>query len=122
MRLRRPHARTSIIPFPMRRPLVTLLAFLVLIPLSVAAEDSTLHLSIGDPARKDREVPLVLDGITDARTGALLTPAELPARLAGVRLLLVGESHTDMGFHQVQLQVLQELHRSGRPVLVGLEM
>lgn len=108
----------------MRRPLATRLAclFLFLIPLSATAEDRSLHLSIGDPARKDREVSLVLDGITDARTGDLLTPAELPARLTGVRLLLVGESHTDMGFHQVQLQVLQELHRSGRPVLVGLEM
>ena len=106
----------------MRRPLTTLFALLFLVPLSAAAEDRTLHLSIGDPARKEREAPLVLDGITDARTGGLLTPAELPSRLVGVRLLLVGESHTDMGFHQVQLRVLQELHRSGRPVLVGLEM
>jgi uncharacterized iron-regulated protein len=107
---------------PMHPPATLLFALTLLSAPSAAAEDRTLHLSVGDPARKDREAPLVLDGITDARTGDLLTPAELPARLAGVRLLLVGESHTDADFHLVQLRVLQELQRSGRPVLVGLEM
>jgi uncharacterized iron-regulated protein len=99
------------------------LAFLLLLAaLPAAAQDRTLHLAIGDPARKDREVPLVLDGITDARTRDLLTPADLPARLAGVRLVLVGESHTDADVHQAQLRVIQELQRAGRPVLIGLEM
>lgn len=87
-----------------------------------AAEDRTLHLPLGDPARKEREVPLVLDGITDARTGDLLTPSDLPARLGGVRLLLVGESHTNSDFHLAQLRILQEIQRSGREVLIGLEM
>jgi uncharacterized iron-regulated protein len=64
----------------------------------------------------------VLDGITDTRSGEVLTPAELAPRLAGVRLLLVGESHTDMDFHRAQLRVLEELVRAGRPVLLGLEM
>jgi uncharacterized iron-regulated protein len=97
-----------------------------LLSLCVAAalrgQDKSLHLAIGDPARKGKEAPVVLDGITDTRTGELITPAELPKRLAGARLVLVGESHTDMDFHRSQLRVLQELARSGRPVLVGLEM
>jgi uncharacterized iron-regulated protein len=106
----------------MRLSLPVLLA-LVLSPAAIAtAQDQTLHLSVGDPARKDKEASLVLDGITDTRTGDLLTPAELPSRLAGVRLLLVGESHTDSGFHQAQLRVIQELQRSGREILIGLEM
>jgi uncharacterized iron-regulated protein len=67
-------------------------------------------------------VTLVLDGITDAAKGDLLTPAELAARLDTVRLLFVGESHTDMDFHRVQLRVIQELKKRGREVLVGLEM
>ncbi|HKV10903.1 MAG TPA: ChaN family lipoprotein [Thermoanaerobaculia bacterium] len=100
------------------------LAFLLLLLLSLplAARDATLHLPLGDPARKDRQAPLVLDAVTDTRTGALITPAELAARLGDVRLLLVGESHTDMDFHRVQLRVLEELVRSGRKVLLGLEM
>ena len=96
------------------------------LPLLLAAalhgQDKTLHLAIGDPARKDREAPVVLDGITDTRTGEILTPAELPKRLAGARLVLVGESHTDIDYHHAELRVLQELVRAGRPVLVGLEM
>lgn len=100
------------------------LAFLllVLLPNPLAARDATLHLPLGDPARKDREAPLVLDAVTDTRTGALITPAELAARLGDVRLLLVGESHTDMDVHRVQLRVLEELVRSGRKVVLGLEM
>ena len=74
-------------------------------------QDRSLHLAIGDPARKDREAPVVLDGITDTRTGEVITPAELPKRLAGARLVLVGESHTDMDFHRPELRVVEELAR-----------
>ena len=52
----------------------------------------------------------------------MITPPELAARLDGVKLLFVGESHTDIEFHEVQLRVIQELHERGRQVLVGLEM
>ncbi len=98
----------------------------LLLPLLLAAtlhaQEKTLHLAIGDPARKDKEAPVVLDGITDTRTGEVITPSELPKRLAGARLVLVGESHTDMDYHLCELRVLQELAGAGRPVLVGLEM
>jgi uncharacterized iron-regulated protein len=103
----------------------SLLCACLLLGLSLSAaaeEDRTLHLALGDPARKDREAPLALDTLTDTRTGDLLTRADLPARLGGVRLVLVGESHTDADFHQAQLRVLQELQRAGREVLIGLEM
>lgn len=103
----------------MRKKQAALLLFLAM---PLAADDPSLHLPVGDPARKDREAPVVLDGITDARTGELLAPSELAPRLSDVRLLLVGESHTDADFHEVQLRVLEELHRAGRPVLIGLEM
>jgi aminopeptidase N len=45
----------------------------------VRAEERPLHLPIGDPARRDRQVPQVLDGITDAARGAEPQPAETPA-------------------------------------------
>jgi uncharacterized iron-regulated protein len=97
-----------------------------LLPLLLAAalhgQEKSLHLAIGDPARKDKEAPVVLDGITDTRTGEVIAPAELPKRLAGVRLLLVGESHTEMDFHRCELRVIEELARAGRPLFVGLEM
>ena len=96
--------------------------FLLLLATALHGQDKSLHLAIGDPARKDKEAAVVLDGITDTRSGELITPAELPKRLAGARLVLVGESHTDMDFHRVELRVLEELVGAGRPVFVGLEM
>ena len=86
------------------------------------AQGKLLHLAIGDPARKDREAPLVLDGITDTRTGETITTAELAARLASTRLLLIGEEHTNTQCHLVQYRVLEALIKSGRRVFVGLEM
>jgi len=86
--------------------------------------DESLHLPIGDPARRDREAPVVLDAITDTslESGASLSPAELPPRLAGVRLLLVGEEHTVLDTHAVERRVVEELDRAGRRVAIGLEM
>lgn len=106
----------------MNRSLLALLMVLALALPTLRADERALNLPIGDPARKDREAALVLDGITDAAGGDVLTPPDLAARLDGVRLLFVGESHTDIEFHKVQLRVIQELHRRGRQVLVGLEM
>ena len=80
------------------------------------------HLPIGDPERSQSEVPISLDTIVDTRSGEELTPGQLALRLADRRLVIVGESHTDHEFHQVQLRVIQELHRAGRQVLIGLEM
>ena len=97
-------------------------ALAIAAPAAAAAQEPTWTLAIGDPARKDRAVPIVLDGIVDTAASATITSGELGARLDGVRLVFVGESHTDMAFHRVQLQVIRELQRRGRDVLIGLEM
>ncbi len=107
----------------MTRPLLMTLVLLSLCAASaLRADERALDLPIGDPARSGREIPLTHDGITDAARGDTITPPELAARLDGVKLLFVGESHTDMEFHEVQLRVIQELHARGRQVLIGLEM
>jgi aminopeptidase N len=95
---------------------------LVLLAPTLHAQEKSLHLAIGDPARRDKEASVVLDGIMDTRSSEVIAPAELPKRLAGVRLLLVGESHTDMDSHRSELRVIQELVSAGRPVFLGLEM
>jgi uncharacterized iron-regulated protein len=92
------------------------------VPVLAAAQDSSWRLKIGDPARKDRDVALVLDGIIDTATGKALTTNEVGAKLDDVKVVFVGESHTDIAFHRAQLQVIQELQRRGRDVLIGLEM
>ena len=105
-----------------KSPACLALLALVLAAPPASADNKILHLAIGDPARRDREAPLVLDGITDTATGEVITPDDLPARLARTGLLLLGEEHTSMDSHRIQLRVLQALAASGRRVLIGLEM
>lgn len=105
------------------RPLsALLLAGLAAFAPRAAAADNTLDLRLGDPERRERHVPLVLDAISDARSGELLSPAGLAARLADARIVFVGESHTSVDFHRVQLRVIEELLAAGHPVAIGLEM
>jgi len=106
----------------MRQTLAVLLAAAGLGAASARADDPALNLPLGDPARKDREAPLVLDGITDTAKDEVVTPSALAARLAAVRVLFVGESHTSMEFHNVQKRVIEELAKGGRRVFIGLEM
>ena len=103
--------------------LVSALVWLAASPLAAAEDgESVLNLAIGDPARKDHEVELLLDGITDCHTGDVIVPGDLPGKLEDVRLLLIGETHTNIDFHIAQQRIIEELHRAGREVMVGLEM
>ncbi len=94
---------------------------LLLWPAAAIAQD-VLDLDVGDPARRDQKVAVVLDGIVNSHTAESLTPDAFAARLADVRLLLIGESHNSMEAHRVQLAVITELVAAGREVMIGLEM
>lgn len=108
-----------------------LLCALLLLPVAAVATTSEnhsakkpdlLHLAIGDPDQSDHTVDLVVDALVDTKTGEALTPAQVAARLEGVHLVFFGELHTSMDVHRSQLRLLQELERTGRPLLIGLEM
>jgi uncharacterized iron-regulated protein len=106
----------------MRRLLTLSLLALASSALVAGAQDPTLNLALGDPARKGREAPLQLDVITDTTTGAPLTPPALAARLANVRLVFVGENHTSIEYHNAQRRLIEELFKTGRQVMISLEM
>lgn len=101
--------------------IVSLVAIAVSIP-STAIAQGVFDLPIGDPARRESTLTPTLDVIVATSDGAELTPAQIVERLQGVRLLLIGESHTSMDFHRVQDRVVRALQDSGRRVLIGLEM
>lgn len=90
--------------------------------ITASSAADVLHLPIGDPARKEREARVVLDGVTDTRSGEVLAPSELARRLSTTRILLIGEEHTSADFHRVQLQTIEALVDAGRQVLIGVEM
>lgn len=98
-----------------------ILAAALACPLAAVAQEPS-NLPIGDPARKDKMVDVVLDGVHDASTGEVITPKELAARLASVRVVFVGESHTSIEYHNVQRRLIEELAAAGRKVFIGLEM
>ena len=100
----------------------TLVAIALAWPALGLAQDSAWRLPVGDPARKDRDVAVALDTIIDTKAGKPLTSGDLAAALDDVRVLFIGESHTDIAFHRVQLQVIRDLQKRGREVMIGLEM
>jgi uncharacterized iron-regulated protein len=99
-----------------------LVVVLLLGACATAPAPPLMNLPFGDPARRDRTPPLVLDAITATASGELLTPQELAARLAPVSLVFVGESHTSVDVHQAQRRLIEALVGAGRKVMVGLEM
>lgn len=80
------------------------------------------RLQLGDPARRALTIEPVLDGILDTRRRDTVGPSEFVARLQDVRVLFIGEEHTNGEFHRVQLQTIEALHAAGRKVIIGLEM
>jgi len=55
-------------------------------------------------------------------TGQVMDRERFRAALSSARLVLVGEHHNNRFHHGAQLEVIRMLHRSGRQVVVGLEM
>ncbi len=104
-----------------RRFLLLAIVAALVSPGHAGAQD-VLGLPIGDPARRDKTVALLLDGLMSTDDGAVLTPAEAAARMHDVDILFVGESHTSIDFHRAQAGIIQALLDAGREVLVGLEM
>ncbi|MBM4213143.1 MAG: ChaN family lipoprotein, partial [Gammaproteobacteria bacterium] len=87
-----------------------------------AAASGPEQLRVGDPARRERSVTPVLDGIVDTRCNEVIDTVELARRLRDVRVLFIGEEHTNGEFHRVQLRTIEALHAAGRKVIIGLEM
>jgi len=50
------------------------------------------------------------------------TAREVAQSAQGVRFVLVGESHTSPDHHELQAQIVEELVKAGRNVVVGFEM
>ena len=102
---------------------VTLTAFLAVASAgTLAAQASLYSLPLGDPNRRDKDVAVGIDTVTDTHSADVLVPDDLPARLKNIQLLLIGETHTSAEFHRVELRTIRTLHESGRPVIIGLEM
>lgn len=63
-----------------------------------------------------------MNDIVDTRTGRTIGRDGLISRLSDARVIYVGEMHTSVEDHRVQLDVLRELHNLNPPVVLGVEM
>ena len=68
------------------------------------------------------KTPMPTDTIVDTRTGRPISFDQLIGQLAEVRVVYVGERHTDMAQHRIQLKIIQALVDRGRDIRVGMEM
>jgi uncharacterized iron-regulated protein len=66
--------------------------------------------------------PLAIGTIYDTARGKTIDFNDLLQQLAPVRVVYVGERHTDASHHQIQLRIIQALVDRGRKVRVGMEM
>ena len=60
--------------------------------------------------------------IISAKTGTPVQFDALVADLKDVRIVFVGEKHTDPAHHEIQLRVIQKLYEENQDIAVGMEM
>ncbi len=60
--------------------------------------------------------------VFDSEDGAFITVEQMMDRLAGADVVYVGETHTDLAHHRVQLAVLEALHTRNSSLVMGWEM
>jgi len=87
-----------------------------------SAQDALLQLSIGDTVRSNRDITVGLDELIDTANAEVIPAQQLAVRARSSRVVLVGEEHTDVEFHAVQLRVIERLYDAAMPLLIGLEM
>ncbi len=63
-----------------------------------------------------------VDGILDARTGSVISFEDMVEDLATVRMVYVGESHTNPEHHEIQRRIIEALSARNPRAMVGLEM
>ena len=52
----------------------------------------------------------------------LKTLAEVMERVAGKKIIYVGENHDQFSHHVMELEVIKDLHRRGKKIAIGMEM
>lgn len=95
---------------------MALSALLALLP-SIQEPVHPYQLEIGKPG-----FSVVRSGMFDLQKNRPANMDDLVSAAKGYRYVLVGESHDDLNHHQMQADVIRALAKSGRHVVVGMEM
>lgn len=79
-------------------------------------------LPIGDENRKYDFCTVKLDKIFDTKTGKEVLFDQMIEELKNYQIVMVGETHTNQLYHDVELKVIKGLVEAGKPVVLALEM
>lgn len=100
------------------------LTILVLLPLLIcsglAQDFDSEILPIGDINRKYDFCTVKLNKIFDTKAGKEITYDDMISELKNYRIVMVGESHTNQLYHDVELSVIKGLYEAGKPVVLAL--
>ncbi len=88
---------------------------------TTAATGELELLPLGDAGRAHAIGAVPPGAVVDTRSGELLDLEGIVARLAGARVVVVGEEHTSMEQKVLHGELLDALAAAGRPVVLGLE-
>jgi len=74
------------------------------------------------PPQQCNPTELRTGAVIDTATGRVISMDELIARLSNVSIVYIGETHTSLEDHKIQLEILRRLSNSGRCVELAMEM
>lgn len=103
---------------------INLIVFAVLFSLTsiIAQEFDSERLPVGDVNRKYDFCTVKLDKIFDTKASKEVSFDQMIAELKNYQIVMVGESHTNQLYHDVELEVIKGLVEAGKPVVLALEM
>lgn len=99
-----------------------LFVLFLLFATSFAQDFDSEKLPIGDENRKYDFCTVKLDKIFDTKASKEVSLDQMIAELKDYQIVMVGESHTNQLYHDVELEVIKGLVEAGKPVVLALEM
>ena len=99
-----------------------LIVLFLLLSASFAQDFDSEKLPIGDVNRKYDFCTVKLDKIFDTKASKEVSFDQMIAELKDYQIVMLGESHTNQLYHDVELKVIKGLIEAGKPVVLALEM
>jgi len=100
-----------------RRPWVFLLGAILILGACTTMTTKPPQIKV-----KGIDQPLATGAIVDCAQGKTISFEQLIEKLEQVRVVYVGEQHTDRNDHEIQLRIIRALVEKGKNVRVGMEM
>lgn len=88
----------------------------------VEEQDRYLRLNIGTPELKDKILSISPDNLYEMSTGQQIEFSRMIDSMMTCRFIYVGETHSSLPMHDIQLKVIQTLYKKDRQLAIGLEM